>query len=264
MKNEKVIYLYDGTFEGFLCCVYNYYYNRLKPVDIQPRADYMPSFYQAVDIDTDFEQTYRVSCAIGEKMGYDNLAFLKESMLCACAGKEMKMLEYVKIGLKKGAKVSAYYSSEDVSRLLKAHRRLVREARLYMGIVRFYKSGQIYVSVIEPKNRVLAVIARHFCERFSDQRFIIYDKTHSQALISAGGKGRLIDAGGIDLPPRSPEEASTRRLWKTFYDTVAIKERNNPRCRMNFMPKRVWNHLTEMEPGEEKQEKNFYLTIDKQ
>jgi hypothetical protein len=41
-----------------------------------------------------------------------------------------------------------------------------------------------------------------------------------------------------------------QRLWKNFYDTIAIKERFNPKCRMNFMPKRVWANLPEMQSEE--------------
>ena len=41
---QQVIYVYDGSFEGFLCCVYNYYYNRLKPVAIMSQDNFTPSF----------------------------------------------------------------------------------------------------------------------------------------------------------------------------------------------------------------------------
>ncbi|MBQ3008125.1 MAG: hypothetical protein IJD80_00925, partial [Oscillospiraceae bacterium] len=67
---QQVIYVYDGSFEGFLCCVYNYYYNRLKPVAIMSQDNFTPSFYDNLMVDTDFEQAYRVRFAIEEKMGY--------------------------------------------------------------------------------------------------------------------------------------------------------------------------------------------------
>ena len=31
-----------------------------------------------------------------------------------------------------------------------------------------------------------------------------------------------------------------------LYETIAIKERTNPVCRRNHMPKKYWKHLTEM------------------
>lgn len=36
-------------------------------------------------------------------------------------------------------------------------------------------------------------------------------------------------------------------LWKTFHKTIAIKERKNLKTQMNFMPKKYWNNIIEME-----------------
>ncbi|WP_419185499.1 DUF4130 domain-containing protein [Clostridium phoceensis] len=41
-----------------------------------------------------------------------------------------------------------------------------------------------------------------------------------------------------------------RRLWRRFYDPTAIRERENPRCRMTNMPKRFWGTMTEFQPDE--------------
>ena len=148
MNNEKVIYVYDGSFEGFLCCVYNFYYNRLKPADIVPMNEYEPSFYQAVEIETDFEQAYKVKFAIEEQMGYENLNFLRECLLGCRKNKEMHMLNYAVKGFKVGHKIKNMLTDPDVNRLFKAHTHLERERRLYLGIVRFYKSGDVYISCI--------------------------------------------------------------------------------------------------------------------
>lgn len=246
MIKEKVIYVYDGSFEGFLCCIYNFYYNRLKPTDIVPMYEYEPSFYQTVEVETDFEQAYKVKFAIEEQMGYENLNFLRECLLSCRKNKEMHMLYYAVKGFKIGGKIKNMLTDEDVNRLFKAHTHLERERRLYLGIVRFYKSGDVYISCIQPQNRVLPLIAWHFCTRFSTQRFMIYDKTHGQALINSDGENRIVFADDIRLPPPDENELATQKLWKGFYDAIAIKERYNPKCRMSFMPKRVWNNLPEM------------------
>ena len=36
-------------------------------------------------------------------------------------------------------------------------------------------------------------------------------------------------------------------LWKSFFKTVAIKERLNKKCQQNFMPKKYWKNILEME-----------------
>ena len=36
-----------------------------------------------------------------------------------------------------------------------------------------------------------------------------------------------------------------QNLWKMFFKTIAIKERKNARCQMQFMPKKYWQDLIE-------------------
>ncbi|WP_110945300.1 DUF4130 domain-containing protein [Paenibacillus phocaensis] len=50
----------------------------------------------------------------------------------------------------------------------------------------------------------------------------------------------------LALPEAGGQELTYRRLWKRFYDTMAIRERLNPRAQMSHMPKRYWARLTEM------------------
>lgn len=249
---QQVIYVYDGSFEGFLCCVYNYYYNRLKPVAIMSQDNFTPSFYDNLMVDTDFEQAYRVRFAIEEKMGYRNLEFLTECFFTCLKEKEMYMLRYVVKGFKTGPKIIDALTDSDVSALFKAHRHLSRESHRYLGLVRFYRAGDVYVAKIEPENQVLPLIAWHFNNRFADQSFMIYDATNQQALISAGKNYRIIQVENIEMPQMDANEERTQKLWKSFYDTIAIKERYNPKCRMNFMPKRYWRNLPEMQEDKHK------------
>ena len=49
------------------------------------------------------------------------------------------------------------------------------------------------------------------------------------------------------MAPQDETEANYRILWKRYYDTIAIKERYNPRGRMTNMPKRYWGTMTEFQ-----------------
>ena len=243
---QQVVYVYDGTFEGFLCCVFNFYYNRLKPIAIVTHKDFTPSFYDSFVVETDFEQAYRVRYAIEEKISSRALKFLTECMLTFLEEKEMYMLRFVVKGFKMGPAIINDLADSDVNTLFKAHRHLERESHHYLGWVRFYKAGEVYVSKIRPKNKVLSLITWHFTTRFKNQPFMIYDETHNQALISADGKHTIIEVDSLEMPQIDENEKLMQALWKNFYDTIAIKERYNPKCRMSFMPKRLWSNLTEM------------------
>ncbi|MEG0092354.1 MAG: TIGR03915 family putative DNA repair protein, partial [Oscillospiraceae bacterium] len=228
-----VVYVYDGSFDGFLSCVFSYYYSSLRPVDIVSEENLEQTLYSAVTIETNSEQAQRVSAAIVEKLSIYCYDFLQYSMLTCLEQKEMKMLQYIVKGFKVGAKIHRMVSDEDVSALIKAHRHMEREKHMFTGLVRFYQAQDIYIASIKPKNQILPLISYHFTQRFAEQSFMIYDETHRQALLYSNGDSRIISVQDIELPPPCEEERNVQRLWKHFYDTIAIKERYNPKCRMN-------------------------------
>ena len=51
----------------------------------------------------------------------------------------------------------------------------------------------------------------------------------------------------FQLGPAGERELAYRRLWRSFYDTISIQGRENPRCRMTQMPKRYWGRMTEFQ-----------------
>ena len=61
-------YLYDGTFEGLLTCVYHHYYTE-KAAGIYPREDYQPSLLNGfMEVETEEDKADRVYNAIGSKI----------------------------------------------------------------------------------------------------------------------------------------------------------------------------------------------------
>ncbi len=245
-KRTDVIFVYDGTFDGFMNCVYTYYYSQFKPVDITSEDNVQASFYQQVTITTDIEKSEQVKKAIKNKISKYTIRFLQECMLSYQKGKEIHMLWYVVKGFKVGYNIAKLVSDEDVDFLLKANKHIHREKHLYLGLVRFYKSNDVYISQIKPKNQILPLIANHFVERFFNQSFMIYDSTNNQVLLHDKNITQIMSVENIQLPEFNDDELAMQKLWKLFYDTISIKERYNPKCRMSFMPKRTWDMLPEL------------------
>ena len=44
----------------------------------------------------------------------------------------------------------------------------------------------------------------------------------------------------------SDEEKKYQALWSSFFKTIAIKERTNKRLQMQYMPKKYWQDLVEL------------------
>ena len=100
---------------------------------------------------------------------------------------------------------------------------------------------------IRPKNRVLPLLRPHFCDRMYNETFLLYDRTHHEALVHRGGQWAIVPMDSFKMAAPSAAEAQYRRLWKTFYDTIEIKERHNPKLRQTHMPKRYWETMTEFQ-----------------
>ena len=138
-------------------------------------------------------------------------------------------------------------SDDAVLPLLQAVRHLEGEAHLLKGFTRFSDFGGILVGEIAPKNRVLPLLRRHFCSRFYNERLMLYDRTHREALFYREGKWCILPLDHFEMARPDRREAEFRRLWKRFYDTVAIRERYNPKCRRTQMPMRYWGTMTEFQ-----------------
>ena len=76
---------------------------------------------------------------------------------------------------------------------------------------------------------------------------MLYDRTHHEALFYREGKWCILPLDHFEMARPDRREAEFRRLWKRFYDTVAIRERYNPKCRRTQMPMRYWGTMTEFQ-----------------
>lgn len=242
---SNVIYRYDGSFDGLLCCVFESYDQKEIPVDILlPDAAALLLFPEK-KIATDLEKSKRVLTSIPKKIGLPALEFIRHAFLTYLPQKELAILRFLRLGYQRGPAVMQMLADETVNILFKAVRHLERESHLFKGFVRFSVINHVLVAEIEPKNFVLPLLVQHFCERFPEEKFLIHDRNHGMALVYQPYKPLVIPVEELELPEPDQEEQAYRELWRVFYDTIAIQGRYNPQCRMNHMPKRYWKYLTE-------------------
>ena len=246
-QRSDIIYLYDGSFEGFLSCVFESFLSKQRPYDIMSEDSSEPSLMAQQWIDTDMQHAQRVRTGIGKKISEEAL-YLVTNGFCTCLPqRELLLLDFIHLGFERGKNVCEMLTDPTVHALKKAVLFLKRESHLYLELIRFSEYDKGLVSVIEPKNKVLPTIAAHFCDRFHNELFVIYDKTHQSALIHKPPKWAIVDLEDFIEPEADETEQFYRELWGTYFDAIAIRERINPRCQMTHMPKRYWKHMTEMQ-----------------
>lgn len=240
----NLVYRYDGSFDGLLCCVFESYDKKEIPADIlDPEAPQM--LYPEREIETDPQKAKRVAVSIPKKLGPDAPYFLRRAFLTCLPQKERHILLFLRLGYRVGPKVMKALTNDTVHTLFSAVKYLDNEAYLFREFIRFSDFNNALVAEIEPKNYVLPLLMRHFCERFPEERFFIYDRSHGMALLYQEHKPEIIPVESLTLPEPDEEERAYRALWRLYYKTIEIEGRHNPRCRMSHMPKRYWACMTE-------------------
>lgn len=242
----NVIFLYDGSFDGFLCCVYHCVYTRQLPMEVQIVELAQPSFFEERSIPTEYEQAQKVRNSIPKKISAEAFQMVQTVFLSDEKEKELKLIKFLLLGYQQGAAVTKMLGHADVAPIVQAEKRLLFEAHLLKGFVRFSEYDSMLVSQITPKNFVLPFLAEHFSERYSQENFLIYDKTHKAALTHDKSGVKIIPLEALKIQKEDEKEKEYQALWKQFYNTVSIEARYNPKCRRTHMPKRYWENMTEM------------------
>ena len=247
-----VIYCYDGSFDGFLSCIFDSYRYREIPAAFHCGEEEVLSLFDVRTVPTDAGHSERVLRKVSA-CSQEAALLLRRGFLTCLPEREMHLYRLVAKLLRDGPGFLRNRSDETLYPVARAVQHLHGEVHLLKGFVRFSELGGVLAGEIEPKNRVLPVLGPHFCQRFHNETFFLYDRSHREALFHAPGTEgqtplaviRPLDS--FQMAPPDENEARCRALWKRFYDTIAIRERYNPRRRMSHMPKRYWGVMTEFQ-----------------
>lgn len=242
-----VDYLYDGTFEGILTCIYHHYYTE-KASGIFIRDMYQSTLLGGyMDVETDQIKATKVYEAIERKISSSDLRRIYKVYLSNDPEKETKILKYIVLGFKEGSKVSMLHGNSTVFDIQSIENKVNVERERMLQFVRFsvMKNNMLYAQ-IEPDNDVIELVANHFCDRFRNDPFIIHDVRRKKALIAYQTAWYISEFDNDDIPQISADEKSYRKLWKQYFENISIKERTNLKCQKKFMPVRYWKNLTEI------------------
>ena len=224
MAWREIIYQYDGSFEGLLCCVFESYTKKECPTAILRDGDDEPSLFEIRAVTTDRAHAQRIYRSL-YKRSPEVGPFLRRAFLTCLPDKEMAIYRFIVKFYREGAPLLSRLSDDTYLPLLKAVRQLSGEVEQFRGFTRFSDFDGVLGAEIEPKNRVLPVLRRHFCERYHNETFFLYDRTHREALLYSGGVSRIVPLNHFEMAQPDEVEAGYRRLWRRFYDTVAIEAR---------------------------------------
>lgn len=147
-------------------------------------------------------------------------------------------------------KIMDHLGNESVAMVFELSRRVSNESHMYKEFIRFREiQNGVLVSEISPRTQVLTCIADHFADRFPLENWMIIDRTHHVTLLhKAKGPCRLLwdaDPDSEALSKLSDEEEKYENLWKGFFDSVSIRERENPKLQQSHLPLRYRDMMPE-------------------
>lgn len=250
---ENQVYLYDGSFYGLLTIVFDCYVSKTIPHSIIPQENYLPNLLEkSCYIKTNEEKASRIWHGAYQSISYTALYDCYHAFLSCQTGKEMAILKYLLHGFFMEASICNALTLEYVLQVTKLRKNVFGEAHRLKGLVRLAEvDNNLWYSSIHPDNNVIEQVGHFLMDRFPTQNIILHDKNRNLAFLYHAQKKKQYEI--IDVPTNfqvthfSKEEEQFQKLWKTFFNTIAIKERKNERLQMQFMPKKYWKDLVEID-----------------
>ena len=92
LHDADVVYLYDGSFEGFLCCVFESFAQHEIPFAVWTPERETATLYPFKDIATDHEKARRVFASFGRKLGAETEYLVTRDFLSGREDKELLLI----------------------------------------------------------------------------------------------------------------------------------------------------------------------------
>ena len=245
------IYLYDGNFSTLMDLITKLLAFKTKPLNICNQNNYLPSLLDET-IELKLDNNFDISKIKVTKKILKTIYYV---YLSTDEHKELIIYYFLLNALKYQDKIFTMRNLKCVNSTLKIAKYVSNENHKLKGFLRFQElENHILYAEISPTNNVLELLSIHFMKRLKNEYWIIKDVGRNTYSFYDKQKYYIIADENINLKTLGAieKEKEVENLWVTFFNTIGIKERKNTRCQMNFMPKKYWKYIIEMEGAYEK------------
>lgn len=250
-----VIFLCRDDFDSILCGVYDAWMSRLghDNVRLQLYGAYnMELFAEYRDVEVSEEKINKVADAVVSKISREAYGWIYNASLSFEEEKADRIYRFLIYGFHIGSQITANLQIPAVHEIFRMNRNLLNEAHNMKQFLRFSElKNRVLFSKIGPKNDVLPMLALHFSDRLRPERFIIYDEHRERAVIYAPDNGWYILAGEsakrLGNLSEKTDQKEYETLWKIFFNSIAIKERENYVCQRGHLALRYRPYMTEFQ-----------------
>ncbi len=250
------IFVCGDEFDSILCGVYDAWMSGLGHEDVrletrkEQQNQTMQMFVQYRETKEAPWKVKKTADAVKRKISQEAYAWIYRASLSREKGRADKIFRFLIKGFRFGSRAVKMLKDPDIYEVFFMNRQVANEAHLLTGFLRFSElpMGQL-AAVMGPEHNVLGLVADHFAERMSGERWIIFDKKRGSAAIHEPGYGFILMS---ELPARwqdylsgQKEEGEYEKLWRIFHSAVSIEERENRACQNSHLPLRFRSYMTE-------------------
>ena len=234
----------ENKIEGLFTSVFDLYREKVDYVT----SDYalQPSFDTEIRIiHTDVEKADRIKKAILSHAGKYGFNEIMNAYRSCNKNKENIIFRYIMLMFERKDSIKNLANS-DVIAFNDICSKVYHEVHRLHGFLRFQKSKMgIYYAKVEPDNDVLELLMPHFCSRYRDMMFLIYDSRRNLVGIFDRIKYAVFQSKEPLTVILDEEELAFQRLFKLYYKKISILERKNLRQMKQYMPKRYHKNMLE-------------------
>jgi len=250
-------YLFDGSFEGLLTAIFEFYERKPGKVQLVSQRHFQPMLLEETfEISNDETKVNRVWTGLKKKLSSDWQMRFYKTYLSETEESFQHLFEFSCYIFDNPKGAEANFGHPSVIAISKMDKSVNRERHRMKAFIRFQETADgIFYAPIEPDYNVLPLISSFFKNRYADQKWIIYDLKRNYGLFYDLEKVEEIKldyaptttSSPMNLPSEVLQEKQElyALLWNDYFKSTNIPARKNMKLHLQHVPKRYWKYLTE-------------------
>lgn len=257
IHDNIVLMIFDGSWTGLLTAVFEAFERKIFKAKIISQQYYTENIFDTpIQVESQSHKAERVWKGLNEKLDTTSKKHFFYTYLSEQPDAFQHLFDYAVYIFTSKENVSKNYGHPDVLAISQIAKNVSRESHRMKAFIRFERWNDLtYFALIQPDFNVIPIIAKHFKNRYADQKWIIYDKKRHYGIFYDFQNIVEVSFDFVDRQYQSslliqaveadPLQEKYELLWKDYFKSTNILERKNMKLHIKHVPKRYWRFLTE-------------------
>ena len=233
-----VIFTCKDRFDDMMTCIYEAWASHLGHNNIKLRTEpigTMELFCEYRHVEADKEKTESVIRTIQQKISFRAYQMVYHAAMAADEEEKLDSIyRFLILGFHYGRQILDLLQNPIVMKIFELERKASNEAHIFRECIRFTEMDHhILVGIISPRCDVITLLAA--VVHREDQPYYLTSLSEEEMSEFLARESAAKDTDSMTA------------LWKTFFQTIGIKERKNPVCQRNLIPLWYRKHMSEMQ-----------------